>query len=402
MTRHIYKSTASGTVVAPPSKSYAHRMLICAGLSNHECKVENIQLSNDIIATLNCLKALGVDSRYDETSKTVYIKPSGKKEDLFDCLESGSTLRFFIPIASILNSKAKFTGSKRLFERGVEVYEDIFKQNNLMFEKDDCFINISGSLNAGYYKVKGNISSQYISGLLFSLPLLDNDSVIEIIPPIESIDYILITIDVLAKFGIEIINDLENHKLMIKGNQAYQALDTCVEGDYSNAAFLDAFNYIGGNVLISGLNEESLQGDKAYKEYFNILNNNEMPTIDISNTIDLGPILFVMAALLQGAKFTGIKRLRIKESDRVSCVCQELAKFGVKAIIEENTCIINKTLLHEPNGILYGHNDHRIVMALSVMLSKFGGIISGTLAVNKSFPTFFEVIKKLGVVVQDE
>jgi 3-phosphoshikimate 1-carboxyvinyltransferase len=127
-----------------------------------------------------------------------------------------------------------------------------------------------------------------------------------------------------------------------------------------------------------------------------------MPTIDISNTIDLGPILFVMAALLNGAKFTGIKRLRIKESDRVSCVCQELAKFGVKAIIEENTCIINKTLLHEPNEILYGHNDHRIVMALSVMLSKFGGIISGTLAVNKSFPTFFEVIKKLGVVVQDE
>lgn len=402
MTKHIIKSTATGTVVAPPSKSYAHRMLICAGLSNQDCKVENIQLSNDIIATLNCLEALGVSSKYDEASNTVYVKANGNKKELFDCLESGSTLRFFIPIASVLSEKAKFVGSKRLLERGVEVYEEVFKKNNVLFEKTENVINICGKLKSGNYQVKGNISSQYISGLLFSLPLLDGDSTIEIIPPIESIDYILITIDVLAKFGINIINDLKHHKLVIKGNQTYQATDTYVEGDYSNAAFLDAFNYIGGNVKVAGLNQQSLQGDKAYKEYFKILYENEMPTIDISNTIDLGPILFVMASMLNGAKFTGIKRLRIKESDRVSCVCQELAKFGVNAIIEENSCIINKTLLHEPNETLYGHNDHRIVMALCVMLSKFGGSISGTLAVNKSFPTFFEVIKGLGVVVQDE
>lgn len=402
MTKHIIKSTASGTVVAPPSKSYAHRMLICAGLSNQDCKVENIQLSNDIIATLNCLEALGVSSKYDEASNTVYVKANGNKKELFDCLESGSTLRFFIPIASVLSEKAKFVGSKRLLERGVEIYEEVFKKNNLLFEKTESAINICGKLKSGNYQVKGNISSQYISGLLFSLPLLDGDSTIEIIPPIESIDYILITIDVLAKFGINIINDLKHHKLVIKGNQTYQATDTYVEGDYSNAAFLDAFNYIGGNVKVVGLNQQSLQGDKAYKEYFKILYENEMPTIDISNTIDLGPILFVMASMLNGAKFTGIKRLRIKESDRVSCVCQELAKFGVNAIIEENSCIINKTLLHEPDETLYGHNDHRIVMALCVMLSKFGGSISGTLAVNKSFPTFFEVIKGLGVVVQDE
>ena len=402
MTKHIIKSTASGTVVAPPSKSYAHRMLICAGLSNQDCKVENIQLSNDIIATLNCLEALGVSSKYDEASNTVYVKANGNKKELFDCLESGSTLRFFIPIASVLSEKAKFVGSKRLLERGVEIYEEVFKKNNLLFEKTENVINICGKLKSGNYQVKGNISSQYISGLLFSLPLLDGDSTIEIIPPIESIDYILITIDVLAKFGINIIDDLKHHKLVIKGNQTYQATDTYVEGDYSNAAFLDAFNYIGGNVKVVGLNQQSLQGDKAYKEYFKILYENEMLTIDISNTIDLGPILFVMASMLNGAKFTGIKRLRIKESDRVSCVCQELAKFGVNAIIEENSCIINKTLLHEPNETLYGHNDHRIVMALCVMLSKFGGSISGTLAVNKSFPTFFEVIKGLGVVVQDE
>ena len=402
MTKHIIKSTASGTVVAPPSKSYAHRMLICAGLSNQDCKVENIQLSNDIIATLNCLEALGVSSKYDEASNTVYVKANGNKKELFDCLESGSTLRFFIPIASVLSEKAKFVGSKRLLERGVEVYEEVFEKNNVLFEKTENVINICGKLKSGNYQVKGNISSQYISGLLFSLPLLDGDSTIEIIPPIESIDYILITIDVLAKFGINIINDLKHHKLVIKGNQTYQATDTYVEGDYSNAAFLDAFNYIGGNVKVVGLNQQSLQGDRAYKEYFKILYENEMPTIDISNTIDLGPILFVMASMLNGAKFTGIKRLRIKESDRVSCVCQELAKFGVNAIIEENSCIINKTLLHEPNETLYGHNDHRIVMALCVMLSKFGGRISGTLAVNKSFPTFFEVIKGLGVVVQDE
>ena len=246
------------------------------------------------------------------------------------------------------------------------------------------------------------MSSQFISGLLFSLPLLKEDSEIEIIPPIESIDYIKITIDVLRMFAIEIEDDLANNKILIKGNQLYQQRDSVVEGDYSNAAFLDAFNYLGGNVLVNGLNKDSLQGDKAYLNYFNILKNKVMPTIDISNTIDLGPILFTMAALLNGAIFTGINRLRIKESDRVKCVCDELVKFGVESKISKNECIIYKNELHKPTKNLSSHNDHRLVMALSVILSKFGGVIENAEAVNKSFPNFFEVIKDLGIEVQDE
>ncbi len=402
MNKRINVSTASGIVCAPPSKSYAHRMLISAALTNELCVISNIELSNDIVATLNCLNALGYHTLYDEKNKQVTISYTGNKSNLYDCIESGSTLRFMIPIVLVKEGMGIFTGTTRLLERGLGIYEDIFNANNIEFKKAENSISISGKLPSGKYVVKGNVSSQFISGLLFSLPLLKEDCEIEIIPPIESIDYIKITIDVLRMFAIEIEDDLENNKIIIKGNQLYQQRDSVVEGDYSNAAFLDAFNYLGGNVLVNGLNEETLQGDKAYLNYFNILKNEVMPTIDIANTIDLGPILFTMAALLNGAIFTGINRLRIKESDRVKCVCDELAKFGVESKISENECIIYKNDLYKPTKTLSSHNDHRLVMALSVILSKFGGVIENTEAVNKSFPNFFEVIKELGIEVQDE
>lgn len=402
MNKRINVSTASGIVCAPPSKSYAHRMLISAALTNELCVISNIELSNDIVATLNCLNALGYHTLYDDKNKQVTISYAGNKSNLYDCVESGSTLRFMIPIVLVKEGMGMFTGTARLLERGLGIYENIFNANNIEFKKAENSISISGKLPSGKYVVKGNVSSQFISGLLFSLPLLKEDSEIEIIPPIESIDYIKITIDVLRMFAIEIEDDLENNKIIIKGNQLYQQRDSVVEGDYSNAAFLDAFNYLGGNVLINGLNEETLQGDKAYLNYFNILKNEVMPIIDISNTIDLGPILFTMAALLNGAIFTGINRLRIKESDRVKCVCDELAKFGVESKISENECIIYKNDLYKPTKTLSSHNDHRLVMALSVILSKFGGVIENTEAVNKSFPNFFEVIKELGIEVQDE
>lgn len=402
MNKRINVSTASGIVCAPPSKSYAHRMLISAALTNELCVISNIELSNDITATLNALNALGYNALYDKKNKQVTIAYTGNKTNLYDCLESGSTLRFMIPIVLAKEGMGTFTGTTRLLARGLGIYEDIFNANNIEFKKAENSISINGKLPSGKYVVKGNVSSQFISGLLFSLPLLKEDSEIEIIPPIESIDYIKITIDVLRMFAIEIEDDLPNNKILIKGNQLYQQRDSVVEGDYSNAAFLDAFNYLGGNVLVNGLNKDSLQGDKAYLNYFNILKNEVMPTIDISNTIDLGPILFTMAALLNGAIFTGINRLRIKESDRVKCVCDELVKFGVESKISKNECIIYKNELHKPTKNLSSHNDHRLVMALSVILSKFGGVIENAEAVNKSFPNFFEVIKDLGIEVQDE
>ena len=402
MNKRIFISSANGKVLAPPSKSYAHRILISSALSKHDTTIDNVELSNDIIATLNCLKALGVSYEYDHKIKSLKLSNNLVKSDLFNCLESGSTLRFMIPIAIVENGSATFTGTKRLMERGIGIYEEIFNEQGIKYIKEENSIKVEGKLLPGSYKVLGNISSQFISGLLFSLPLLNGDSVIEIIPPIESIDYIFITIDVLSRFGIEIKDDLVNNRLVIKGNQNYLGINSVVEGDYSNAAFLDAFNYLGGNVYVDGLNELSLQGDKAYIKYFKTLKENDMPTLDISNTIDLGPILFVMASLLNGAKFTGTKRLQIKESDRVKCVCDELAKFGVEYEIGDNYCIIKKSNLHKPTNMISSHNDHRLVMAFTVMLSKFGGVIENTDAVNKSFPTFFEVVRKLGIEVQDE
>lgn len=402
MNKRILISSANGKVLAPPSKSYAHRILISSALSKHDTTIDNVELSNDIIATLNCLKALGTSYEYDHKLKSLKLSNNLVKSDLFDCIESGSTLRFMIPIAIVENGNATFTGTKRLMERGIGIYEEIFNEQGIKYSKDETSIKVEGKLNPGSYKVLGNVSSQFISGLLFSLPLLNGDSLIEIIPPIESIDYILITIDVLSRFGIEIKDDLVNNRLFIKGNQKYLGINSVVEGDYSNAAFLDAFNYLGGNVYVDGLNELSLQGDKAYIKYFKTLKEFDMPTLDISNTIDLGPILFVMASLLNGAKFIGTKRLQMKESDRVKCVCDELVKFGVEYEIGDNYCIIKKSNLHKPTCMISSHNDHRLVMAFTVMLSKFGGVIENTEAVNKSFPTFFKVVRKLGIEVQDE
>jgi 3-phosphoshikimate 1-carboxyvinyltransferase len=287
-------------------------------------------------------------------------------------------------------------------ERGLGIYEEIFNTLGIKYEKTLESIEVFGSLIPYRYLVKGNVSSQFITGLLFSLPLLDGDSIIEIIPPVESVNYIFITLDVLRKFGIKIDADLEKNIIYIKGNQKYSGSKYIVEGDYSNAAFLDVYNYIGGNVKVLGLNEDSLQGDKVYKKYFEILNNENFPTIDIKDSIDLGPILFTFAAIKNGATITGIKRLAIKESNRIVDVLSELEKFGVTFYIEEDKVKINKCKLHKPTKTLNSHNDHRITMSLVAILSLFGGDIEGTNSVNKSYPTYFSTIKDLGIEVDDD
>lgn len=402
MLRHINKSIASGQVQAPPSKSYAHRLLIGAALCDNDVVVENIELSNDIIATIKCITSLGKKVIYDEISRTITITKGGTENNLFDCNESGSTLRFFIPIVIALKQKGLFIGTKRLMERGLGIYEEIFNTLGIKYEKSLESIEVFGSLVPYRYLVKGNISSQFITGLLFSLPLLDGDSIIEIIPPVESVNYIFITLDVLSKFGIKIDADLEKNIIYIKGNQKYSGSKYIVEGDYSNAAFLDVYNYIGGNVKVLGLNEDSLQGDKVYKKYFEILNNENYPTIDIKDSIDLGPILFTFAAIKNGATITGVKRLAIKESNRIVDVLSELEKFGVTFEIEEDKVKINKCKLHKPTKTLNSHNDHRITMSLVAILSLFGGDIEGTNSVNKSYPTYFSTIKDLGIEVDDD
>lgn len=398
----INKSVASGIIVAPPSKSYAHRLLIAAALSDGISTVKNVVMSNDIIATINCLKTLGNFIEYDDrTIKVSKEKELNQLDDelIFDCLESGSTLRFFIPIALTTGKKVTFKGTKRLIERGIGPYEEICKKQNIKIIKDNSSITFIGKLKNDNFEIPGNISSQFITGLLFATPLLNGDSKIIITTKLESKNYVDITLDVINTASIEVIR--EENGYIIKGNQSYCVDELTVEADYSNAAFLDAFNYLGSKLDIKGLNEKSLQGDKVYKECFEKLNQG-YSKIDISNCIDLGPILFCFSALKYGGHFINTSRLKIKESNRVADLANELSKFGVNVQDLGNEVLIDNTNIHKPIAELYGQNDHRIVMALSVMLSVYGGSITGVKAVEKSYPNFFNDLKQVGIEVEDE
>lgn len=396
----IKPSTAKGIVKAPPSKSIAHRMLICAGLSQQESIIRGIAPSKDILATLDCLSAIGASYTYENSCVKIKGGRLGSEENTYDfkCRECGSTLRFFIPIALLTDHRSVFSGSETLMNRPLSVYEDIAEENGYLFEKGREGIVVKGSLTSGVYRVKGNISSQFISGLLFALPLVKGDSKIELIPPIESISYINMTLQALKLFGIDAGWENES-TLYVKGDQKYKGIDGEVEGDYSNAAFLEALNLAGGDVRVTGLDKESLQGDKVYSEYFEKIKNGNA-VLDIANCPDLGPVLFAVAALLGGAKFTGTRRLRIKESDRAQAMKEELSKFGINVDVEENSVYVYGGEIKAPIGELCGHNDHRIVMALSNIAVKTGAVIDGAQAIDKSFPDFFEKLKALGIEVE--
>lgn len=400
----INKSIANGIIDAQPSKSYAHRLLIAACLSQEDSIIRNVVLSNDILATINCIKTLGKEIIIEgDYKKTIYIKNDNTfnindyDELVFNCLESGSTLRFFIPIALLLNKKVKFVGTEKLISRGIQVYEDICINQGIEIIKEKDSITFNGKLLSDNFQIPGNISSQFITGLLYALPLLPEDSSINIITNLESRNYIDITIDVLKQAGI-VIERNNDFSYNIIGSQKYYGLDYSVEGDYSNSAFIDCFNYLNGIVTINGLNKNSYQGDKQYIQFFEQLNNGYCEC-NIKNCIDLGPILFCFAGLKHGGCFTGVSRLRIKESDRIGDIKEELEKFNIEVIEEEDKVIIKNDNISKPNSILNGKNDHRIVMALSIMLSVYGGKIDGIEAVNKSYPSFFDDLKTLGIEV---
>lgn len=397
----IIPGKAEGTVLAPPSKSMAHRMLMGAGLSEGISVIQNIDLSEDIKATLGILEALG--SEYSIEGRTVTMKGIGGKKievsRVLDTKESGSTLRFFIPILLSGGGKSKLTGAKSLFSRPLGIYEEICKEQGIFFQKTEDSLEIEGQLKAAHYKVPGNISSQFITGLLYALPLLKGDSVLEVIPPVESKAYIEMTLEALETYGIQV--DRKENTYYIAGDQKYHAVNGMVEGDYSNAAFLDAFNLIGGHVQVEGLKEDSLQGDKIYRSYYQALLSDN-PVMDLAECPDLGPILIGMAAANGGAIFTGTRRLKIKESDRGTVMAEELKKFGIRVEVLENQIVVYLGRLQEPKEILDSHNDHRIAMTLATLCTLTGGTIDGCMAVNKSFPGYYDTIQKLGIQVKIE
>lgn len=396
MIAEIEKCTLKGEITAPTSKSMTHRLLICAALAQGESSVSGVTFSQDILATLDCLAMMGVKYRIDADTVTLLGLESviQTQEKLFDCRESGSTLRFFLPILLLSEKKQTFTGHGRLMQRPMSVYEDICKQKGLYYKEENSRLTVCGKLTGGDITVKGDISSQFITGLLFALSLCEEDSRIHILPPVESRSYINMTIGAMAAFGVSVTWE-NGCTLYIKGKQKYHAGAVSSEGDYSSCAFLDAFNLLGGKVTVLGMNENSLQGDKIYKQYYQYLACGA-PTLDVSDCPDLAPILMALAAALGGATLTGTRRLKIKESDRGVVMAQELAKFGAQIAVKENEIVIKKAALHSADEILHGHNDHRIVMSLAVLCTLFGGKIDDAHAAAKSFPTFFEDMKKLG------
>ncbi|MBR0134823.1 MAG: 3-phosphoshikimate 1-carboxyvinyltransferase, partial [Clostridia bacterium] len=261
----IYPSRAAGEVFPPPSKSMAHRFLICAGLADGESTIRNVALSEDILATIDCLKALG--AQVNENGESISVKGAKRPfaAGIMPCRESGSTLRFFIPICLLDGKRRVFKGSERLLSRPLSVYEDICREKCFEFSRGFGEITVSGRLCGGRYAVPGDISSQFISGLLFALPIVNGDSAIELVPPVESRPYIDMTLFSLSSFGVRAEWTGEN-ELLICGGQDYSPADLTVEGDCSNAAFLAAMNLAGGSVRIKGLNSATLQGDRVYEE----------------------------------------------------------------------------------------------------------------------------------------
>ena len=396
----IEKGTANGCVGLPASKSISHRMLIAASLCHGTSELANLLTCDDVLATMDCLKKFHtkIDEQGTSVSVTGQSVETSAPESSLYCRESGSTLRFLIPVAMLSGMPAIFTGASGLMKRPMEVFEKLFREKGLLFQKNRNEILVKGPLTAGTYVLPGDVSSQFISGLLFALPLVQGDRVIQMLPPVESRSYLQLTIDVLSRFGIAIRWKGEN-TIAVKGGQYYQPVKAAVEGDASAAAFMDAFNFLGGKVELTGLKKDSSQGDAVFHSLFEKLNQGTAE-ISLKDCPDLAPVLFAVAAVKQGAVFTDTRRLRYKESDRISAMAEELKKFGTSVTEEDNRVIVKKTDFHAPREPLSGHGDHRIVMALSVLLTLTGGEINGAEAVAKSYPDFFIHLKQLGIGVE--
>lgn len=390
----IKPSIASGVLSAPPSKSAAHRALIAAALSEG-CTVCSVGNSADMDATRECLKTLGAQIEQTEQGLRLGgLDPYRISDCTLDCGESGSTLRFLIPLCLVSGSKVTLKGHGRLMQRPLREYAEFCKQRGFLFDLKPDSLTLSGKMTGGEFCIDGSRSSQFITGMLFVLPLLEGESTLVIEGEAQSLSYIDLTLQILRDFGIEIKK--QKNRFLIPGGQHYRAEYICVEGDWSNAAFPAALNVLGGEVRLTGLRENSTQGDKIYREYFEKLGKE---TLDLSDCPDLAPILFALAAV-RGGNFKGCKRLRLKESDRIAAMQAELQKCGITLVAGEDDVCISPKGLHPPTLPIDSHNDHRIVMAMTVLLTRLGGSIEGAEAVGKSWRDFFEAMRKLGIEVE--
>lgn len=418
----IFPKELKGEVKIPPSKSMAHRAVICAALGDGISKVSNIDLSDDIIATIDAMKSLGAVVN-DLGKGTLEIQGVNSKEffglrefeRVIDCNESGSTLRFLVPISLAFEGTSRFVGRGNLGKRPLDTYYEIFDLQGIEYNYKEGILDlvISGLLKAGEFKVKGNISSQFITGLMFTLPLLNGDSKIVITTELESKGYLDLTLSTMKDFGIEIINN-DYKEFIIKGNQSYKSRDYRVEGDYSQGAFFLSADALGADVNILDLKEDSLQGDKEVidiltrmgtsivKEGNGVVaksNSLHSTLIDASQCPDIIPVISLVAALSIGkTEIINAGRLRIKECDRLNAVTVELNKLGAKIEQKEDGLIIEGVNELKGGVEVWSHKDHRIAMTLAIASTRCKEpiILKDYECVSKSYPQFFEDFKMLG------
>ncbi len=441
MTVQILPGKPAGVMRVPPSKSMAHRLLVCAALARGASRVENVALSADIMATMGAMRALGAGMQYsggnvavDGAADTFLGEGSGRaadraKEQSFgkitapvDCGESGSTLRFLIPLFSLADGPVTFTGAARLFQRPLTVYEEMFREQGLVFAPGSESLTIQGPLRSGRYALAGNVSSQFISGLLFALPLLAGDSVIQVAPPFESRSYVELTRTAQAMFGVESRWQDEN-TLVVPGGQRYRPRQVVVEGDWSQAAVPAVIGAVCGGVSVSGLSQESMQGDKVILQILQRCGAEvgwreglltvapgkaglaAAGEVSLADCPDLGPVLCALALFCPGAtKFVDAGRLRIKESDRIFSVESELKKLGGRLSSGADSIVVEGGGALLPNKTTISHNDHRVVMAIAVAAVCAGVpvTIEGAEAIQKSWPSFFEDLAEIGIHSEKE
>ena len=399
-----------GELSPPPSKSVLHRYIIANSLAKGISKIENISFSEDIIATIEAMKKLG--AKIEQKDNYLLIDGSDTFKNLnenieIDCNESGSTLRFLFPLSIVEENKVLFKGRGKLFKRPMTPYFENFEKYKIKHSYiDENKILLEGKLKAGIYEIDGNISSQFITGLLFSLPLLDRESKIIINGKLESSNYIDISLDCLSKFGIKIINN-SYQEFVIEGNQSYRAGNYRTEADYSQAAFFLVANAIGSKIKINDLSEDSLQGDKKIIDYISEIdkwNFKDTLILDGSETPDIIPILSLKAAV-SGKKIeiVNVERLRIKESDRLKATVEELSKLNFDLIEKKDSILINsrenfKVNKNEKVVYLSAHSDHRIAMMIAIAATCYDGeiLLDNLDCVKKSYPNFWEVFLSLG------
>ena len=420
MERRVY-GTLHGNVTPPPSKSQALRLLICAALGQQPCSIACGSVNDDILATMRCLNALGAGITF--SSGVFDVKPiCVTKGAVLDCGESGSTLRFLMSVAAVLGADATFIGGGKLPQRPMAALTDVLAAHGMDFERhaaEELPVTCRGTLHGGRFTLPGNISSQYLTGLLFALPLAAVDSEIEVVGGLTSASYIDMTIDALRVAGISV--ERSGNIFRIKGNQQYRMPSRVViEGDWSSAAFWVVAGVIGKSpVTVCGMNNGSLQGDSAIIDHlrgmgaFITIDNDSvvaMPShlfgaeLDCMDTPDLVPVLSIAATVAQGTTtFTNVGRLRFKESDRLAAMKSVLESFGISSSIGEDTFTVYGG---EPVAVapVDSFGDHRIAMSAAVMSTVAQGVttIKGTNCVAKSYPSFFDDFAALGGIIEGE